>query len=272
MRSLRSRALIVSIPVAVLAVGAGGAVAVGQDEASKSPQQVIADVKRDLAKVKSYHLVVTDKADPGTTFSADIFASGASRVVIRQKSTTVRVISLGKTSYINGDAAYWKAIVKGSTGSKVAKKLAGKWVKVPASDNSTGSITAEFSPKRLASCIDSGLGTLSNKGKRSIAGQDAVVIEDKGDKPGTAPGLLYVSAQAPNLPLRLTQTGAAKPGGKADAACGDDGSDDNDTKSRTDATFSKYNKIDAVRAPHGAITLPKSGGSGSGGEGGSTPI
>jgi hypothetical protein len=272
MRPSRSAALIASIPLAVGVVGVGGSALAAGGESDKAPADVIADVKRDLAKVKSFHVVITDKAEPGTTISFDILASGSARMLIHEHATTVRVAVVGKTSYLKGDAAYWRAAVKGATGRKVAKQLAGRWVKVPEGESSFSGLITEFSPKRLASCVDSGLGTLAVKGTQEVGGQDAVVIEDKGDKPGTAPGLLYVTADGPILPLKAVQTGGEKPGGKVDKACDDTGTDDSNSKSRTTITFSRYNKIDPVRAPHGAITLPDSYDSGAGGADGSTPI
>ena len=116
---------------------------------------------------------------------------------------------------------------------------------------SVRSLLVKLSPKYLASCYATGLGTLSNNGVKTLDGRKVIVLEDKGDKPGTAPGLLYVAAEGPFLPLREVQTGPSKPGGKRDKRC--DAGDDKTTTA--DVTYSQYNRVPRLKAPRGALSL-----------------
>jgi hypothetical protein len=79
-----------------------------------------------------------------------------------------------------------------------------------------------------------------------------VVISNKGDKPGTSPGELYVPAEGAALPTRLTQTGKDKPGGKPDPRCDDD--DSGSTTTDADIRLSNYDKPVDITAPKGALS------------------
>ncbi|WP_272476666.1 hypothetical protein [Baekduia alba] len=68
-----------------------------------------------------------------------------------------------------------------------------------------GPATLSMAPKHIATCLDSQLGTLTNKGIKTVGGQQVVVLEDAGDKPGTAPGQLLIAADGPTLPVREIQ-------------------------------------------------------------------
>jgi hypothetical protein len=201
---IRSTALIMSIPV--LALGAGGVAALADGgEADKDPKAIVADVKRDLGKVKSYHFAGNVTED-GTTakLSGDVFASGQASVTVTEGTATVRMIVLPKAVYLKANAAFWKTSGGSKDGSTLARKLAGRWVKEPAADGKDlTSLFADLTPRHVAKCIDAGTGTLTKQPSERIAGQDAIVLRDAGDKPGTTPGRIYLTPEAPVLPLRI---------------------------------------------------------------------
>jgi hypothetical protein len=113
----------------------------------------------------------------------------------------------------------------------------------------------KLSPKHLASCATTGLGTLSNNGVKTLGGRKVIVLEDKGDRPGTTPGLLYVAADGPALPLREVQTGPRKPGGKLNKRC--DSASDKSTES--DVAFSRFDRVPQLKAPRGALSFEDPG-------------
>jgi hypothetical protein len=244
MRRFSSLALLVA--VAVL----GTSVAATADESSKTPQQILADVQRDLAKVRSYHFSGSE-VDRGRTsrLAGDVSAAGRADLRLRDGATSARVIVLPPAMYIKANAAWWKAN-GGSDGKKLADKLADHWFKV--NDPSLRSLIGELLPKRLASCIAVGTGTLKKGGVGSVAGKRAVVIVDAGDKPATTPGRLYVAATGRILPLRLVQTGKRRPGGHVDQRC----DDPDDTSTASDLRLSRFDEPLHIRAPHGAVTVP----------------
>ena len=255
----------------LLALGAGGAVALADDgESAKDPRAIIADAKRDLAKVKSYHFAgqETDKGSV-TKLTGDVFASGSTRLTITDGKATARLVVLPKAVYIKGNTAFWRTSGGKKLSAAALRKLADRWIKETTKQaGDSSSLVGEVSPKHLASCLDTGTGTLTAQPSAKVAGQDAVVLQDAGDKPGTAPGRYYLTAGAPVLPLRIVQTGPRKKGTPANADCGDAKSD---TSTRSDLTFSRFGKVAPITAPHGAIALDDLA-QGGGGGGGGTPV
>lgn len=254
MRRLRSS--LVTASIALFALGAAAAPTVAGGEASKSPKAILVDLGRDLGKVKSFHFAGRQTDPDGVTvMSGDIFASGPASFAIVQGTASLRLILLPKATYLKANAVYWRAS-GGKDGKTLAAKLAGRWVKVPGSvRGSVDSLLTKLSPKHLASCYSKGTATLSNKGVTTLGRRKAIVLEVKGDRPGTAPGRLYVTAEGPVLPLREIQTGPRKPGGKLDKHC--DEADDKTTAS--DVTLSRFDRVPQLKAPRRALSLESPG-------------
>jgi len=260
MLRVRCAVLTMSLALAGVGAGAGGAVIASAQggEADKDPKAILSDVKRDLAQVKSLHFAGTQEEKGHTTkISADLMASGAASIAVSEGTAAFRMILLPKAVYLKANATYWKTAA-GQDGKALARKLAGRWVKAPAkAGDSLRPLLKEFSPKELASCADVGVGTLTKKGTAKVGGRDTVVLRDAGDKPGTAPGLLYVTTSGPILPLRATQTGPRK-AGKVDEKC----QDADDKSTAADITFSRFDEVTRITAPHGAISLEDLAGGG----------
>ena len=235
------------LALVLIVVGLIGPLAAASDQSSKTPAQILADVQRDLAKVRSYHFSGSEVDGRSTTrMSGDVSASGRADVTFREGSGSVRVILLPSAMYLKADAAFWKA----NGGKKVADKLAGRWFKT--NDAELKAAINDLMPKRVASCVSVGTGTLKKGGVSSVRGKRVVVILDEGDKPGTTPGRLYVTTTAPILPLRLMQTGKRRPGGHIDKRC----QDPDDTSKSSDVRFSRFDEPLHITAPHGALTIP----------------
>jgi hypothetical protein len=247
--------LIAAVPLGLAA--SGGPPASAADEASKSPKRIIADLSRDLRKVKNYHFAGTQvDGSGGSSVAGDVTASGRANVVIRQGTTAVRVVLLPSAAYLRGNDAYWRK-AGGQDGTSVARELAGRWVKLPSSGaKEFASLFEDLSPKRLAACAAVGTGTLTKGAQATVGGRKAIVIVDQGDKPGTTPGKLYVSASGRVLPLRVTQTGRRRAGGHLDPRC----QDEDDDSTASDVRFSAFDKPLSIAAPKGAITIPGGGG------------
>jgi hypothetical protein len=255
MRRLRSSLVTASIALFALGAAASPTVA-GGGEVSKSPKAILADLKRDLSKVTSLHFAGRQTDPDGVTrISGDVFASGSASIGIAQGKGSLRMILLPRSTYLKANAVYWRAS-GGKNGPALARKLADRWVKVPESVRaSVASTLSKLAPKHLALCYSTGLGTLSNNGLKTLGGRKAILLEDKGAQPGTAPGLLYIAADGPVLPLRQLQTGPRKAGGKLDKRCDD--ADDKTTAS--DVTLSRYDRVPQLTAPRHALSLENSG-------------
>jgi hypothetical protein len=254
---IRLRSVALTVPVALAIVAVAGPMAPAADESSKSPKAILADLSQDLRTVKSYHFAGTQTDPAGrSTVVGDVTSSGKANVAIRQGSTAVRMVLLPKAAYLKANAAYWKS-AGGKQGDALGQKLADRWVKIPSSGVADLSAAFEdLTPKHLASCAAVGTGSLSKGRTATIGGKKAIVIVDEGDKPGTTPGRLYVTATGRVLPLRVTQTGKRRAGGKIDGRCQD--KDDDSTAS--DVSFSRFDQKVDITAPRGAITLPPDGG------------
>ncbi len=160
------------------------------------------------------------------------------------------MLQLPKALYMKASAAYWRS-VGGKNGNVLARKLADRWVRVPAS------VAADVKPwmtkltEVLRVIVTLAYGTIVNNGIKRVAGRRAIELEYKGDRAGATPALLYVTADGPVLPLRSVQTGPRKPGGKIDERC-----DDADARtSSSEVTFSRFNAVPPLRAPRGALRL-----------------
>jgi hypothetical protein len=253
----RLRSSVVTVSIALCALGATASPTVaGGDEASKSPTAILADLKRDLGKVKSYRIVATAREKSAVTkLSGDVFASGSANIAISDRRGTVRMLQLPKALYVKAGASYWKA-VGGKNGAEVARKVAGRWVKVPASSGvSLKPVLSKLSPQYLGSCVAVNTGGLINNGIKKVSGRRAIELEIKGDQPGTTPGLLYVAADGPVLPLRQIQTGPRRPGGKRDKRCEE--SEDHSTSG--EVSFSRFNAVPKLTAPRHALSLEDPG-------------
>jgi hypothetical protein len=224
----------------------------GGGEASKTPQAILSDLQRDLAKVKSLHFAGS-LTEPGsvTRLSGDVFASGSASIGIVQGKASVRMILLPRSTYLKANAVYWKASDK-KYGAILASKLAGRWVKVPESTRaSVQSLLSTLSPKNLARCFGGQTGTLVNNGVTTLGGRQVIVLEDKGDKPGTTPGLLYVTAEGRVLPVRNTQTGPRRAGGKLDRHC----EEPDDKSTAGDVAMSRFDRVAPLKAPRNVVSL-----------------
>lgn len=265
MRLLRSTALIMS----AAAVATAGGVALAQDgggESAKEPAAIVADAAHDLALVKSFHFAGREVDKGGTTkLSGDAFANGTGRITLSEGKVKARLVEVSGSVYINANAAFWRSTVK-DVSSKVVRKFAGRWIKQPSDKDS---LLGDMTPKKLAACLDGGLGTLTKLAPATVAGQQAIVLQDAGDKPGTSPARYSFTSTPPILLLRAVQTGKTKPGKTKDPDCDSEG---DDTTTSSDLALSRFNKVAKVTAPHGAVTPAQAVGGGSGaGDAPSTP-
>lgn len=249
MPRFRSIATLALVPASLVLLG--GPLAAAADESSKAPAQIVRDVQRDLAKVRSYHFSGVQREGRSTTHLAgDVTADGKADFTIREGDASARLIALPPAVYMRANAAFWKA----SGGANLAKDLAGRWVKVD--DKSLAAFAEQLAPDELAACWRVGLGALGKDGVRTVGGKRTVVVTDKGDKAGTAPGRMYVTTAPPILPLRMVQTGKRRRGGHFPKRCAD--SIDR-TSTFSDVRLSRFDEALDIRAPKGAITLPSNG-------------
>jgi hypothetical protein len=236
------------VPALLASAAFAAPLATAADESSKPPEEILADLGRDFAKVRSYHITATTIEESGRVkVRGDVTASGSARFRFAIGRERLRLRVVGKSTFMNGNRAFWgDAATLGREQAALAKRWAGHWVKFPAG---MAEMVSPFKPKRMARCMVRVHGTLEHGGMATVGRRRAIVLIDRGDKPGTAPGRLYVSASGRTLPLRLVQTGPAMPGGRPDPLC----AEDDETTTGT-VRFSAFDKPVSIVAPRRFIT------------------
>jgi hypothetical protein len=217
---------------------------------SKSPQQILDASAAALRSAKTFHLEGKEGGKKPTTAKADVGLPRELRLAITQGDTSASIMVVNGSLYIKANAAFWKQEQTG----KAASKLAGRWLKTPASTGELRKTTGDLDPKVLSRCLATDHGTLADGGTATIDGQKAVVIIDKGDRPGTSPGKLYVAATGKPVPLHAIATGGDRPGGKKDPKC-----DDSPTHAGDEFTFSNFDEPLNLSPPPAAIDLGGTG-------------
>jgi hypothetical protein len=244
MRTLGLPGLVVALLLPAASAGQG-------DEASKTAQDILADMTRDLATVKTFHMEGTQRDRSGEArVSGDIATSGQYRVSSTQGDEQLEAIQTKSASYLRANRAFWRR-EGGIKSAKALKRVSGRWLKVP-EDSNVPSAADELNPATLAHCMTTLAGTVTKRGTTSWQGRRVIVLAGKGDKPRTAPGLLYLTSAGRILPVREIQTGRRHKGGKPDPQCGD--STDTST-THSDLRLSRFDKPVKIAAPAHAVDI-----------------
>jgi pimeloyl-ACP methyl ester carboxylesterase len=188
--------------------------------AAEPAARILAAAEAAIDRVHTFHLQVTAAiADATVSESTYLSLPGEAVLGERDGASVLDVRALGGRIYFRANRAYYKSV--GVTGADLAA-LPGHWVSATPSQLGTAKgLLALTHSATLGRCLlGQYRGTLSVEGTASVDGRRAVVLADAGDRPGSAPGRIYVAATGPPLPLRLTSTGPARPGGSANATCG----------------------------------------------------
>jgi hypothetical protein len=231
--------------------GSGGASSPGTSSPeSKTPQQILEESAAALQSVKTFHVEGEEGAGAkATSVKGDVGLPKQLRLELTHRGATATMIVVNGSLYVKANAAFWRE----EQGGKVAKEIADRWIKAPASTGELRSLTKQLDPATLSRCLLRGHGTLAHGGKAMVDGRQTLVIVDKGDRPGTAPGKLFVAATGEPLPLRTLATGNERPGGRKDPSC--DSEDDSPTHAGDTATFSRYDEPLSISAPPAAIDV-----------------
>jgi hypothetical protein len=255
MTTTRLGGAVLAIGLLLTACGSGG-----NGEADKTASQILADAVSALKSAKSFHLTGAGSDATGAKTTFDItFVTGSGGGVKGRVTTggvTAQVVVIGGKYYIQGRDFFAKF-----GGEQAATVVGDRWVIIPAS--AAGQGFASFSDvNALATCLSLDHGTLAKGGTATVAGQSAAVLVDKGDKPGTSPGKLFVATSGTAYPLEFQQTGEAStgtpPGG---AACGSaTGSSSSGGAGTGSFTFSDYNAAASVTPPPNPLDLTSLGG------------
>jgi hypothetical protein len=197
----------------------------GNGIASESTQSILAATVKaadSLRTVRVYGTVNEDGSKVGLNLS--LRAGVGSQGSLTLSGHTVQLVTLGKTVYLKGDAAFWKSFGN----SAVASLLAGKWLAAPAT-GSFASIAKLGTLTDLFNTTFSSHGKLVKSATTKVDGVAAIGLRDT-----TNGGTLYVATTGKPYPLELVKSG---------------------TKSGGALTFTGFNAPLEISAPKGAISL-----------------
>jgi hypothetical protein len=241
----RRVAMLALIPLAI-GIGCGSDSNDGSNGVeSKPPEEILAATAEALRRAKSFHMESTERGSSSPSVKADNGLPRELRLALRDRDASVSVVVVDGSFYINGNGAYWKKVDAGQG----ASFLADRWFKVPRSHGED--LTKALDPRTFSRCLLTEHGSLARGGTATVDGKRAVVIVDKGDRPGSAPGKLYVAATGEPFPLRIIATGKQRPGGHKDPECGDE----TPPSAGDEVIFSDYNEPLDVSAPPDAVDL-----------------
>jgi len=217
--------------------------------ASKPATQILSDAAAALERARSVHMEGTATlGGKRTALRIDLEQPRKIRVAFKDKDVEAALVAVGRSVYIKADAAFWRQQRVG----RAAATLADKWLKVPGSAADLRDLTKGLDLATLSRCLRKEHGTIRVAGKATVNGRPAVVLVDKGDRPGTAPGKLFVATTGAPVPLRAITTGKQKPGGRPDPRCSDP---DSPATPGDQVSFSRYNEALKITAPAGARDL-----------------
>lgn len=216
----------------------------------QDPQRTLSEARKALVGLRSYHIDGTQTDPDGTTaLAGDVTATGNLRVTLHQNGAAAQLIVVDRVVFLRAAVAFWR---NSHLSERLATAIAGRWIKAPP-DHGIARLSEEVRPRTLAHCLQGGGDELSDAGLQTYRGQRVRVIAIAGKAPGSAPGTLSVAATGRPLPVRVLQTGPAKPGGKVDPLCDDPSQPDHSTHS--DIRLSGFDEPLKVTAPPNALDL-----------------
>jgi hypothetical protein len=236
--------------VALFVTGCGG-----DKSGSKEPEAWLRKAAAAMREVRSVHLEGAATTDTGHyTYSADVARNGSLRYALHMRAQRLELVQSGGNVYMRANAAFWRA--NGMTG---AVRLGSRWVKAPAAAvRGVAGRLGRLTPAGVARCLAQPTGDLVRSGTTTVDGRRAIVIVDRGNRPGDAPGRLYVQADGPALLLRAVQTGRVRQGPGTDPQC----SDSEASPMKGDVRLSRFDEDVKVEVPKGALELDRLAGVG----------
>ena len=247
-RAIGIRSALAAAAAAASIAGCGGSSSSG--EASKSPATIVKDAAAALGHARSVQLGgVVPIGRRSTRVAIALETPTQVRIRFDQAPLLGQLVLAGGQAYVKGNAAFFLRF-GGGMPANLANAIAGRWFTLPPSAGNLASVLRMFSIPTLSRCLPANHGTLRHAGTATVDGQQAIVIVDTGDRPGSRAGKLYVAATGTPFPLRFAATGTRRPGGTVPPGCTASGGQGNGV-----LTFSRYNEPLGVTAPAGAVNL-----------------
>ncbi|MCL2768699.1 MAG: hypothetical protein FWD42_01130 [Solirubrobacterales bacterium] len=246
----------VSVAVAVtfacaLLVGCGGSSTPSNGEASKPAGEIVADAASALRSTPNLWMrgALHIERRP-TRVALGIERPGRVSIAMTRPTEALALIVVGGAGYMKANASFWQR--RAGAPSAEVGLVAERWIKVPPHEG-IGKLAGNFDVTRLSECLVEEHGTLAVEGSTTVDGQPAVVVVDRGDRPGTTPSRLYVASTGQPHLLRLLATGRQRPG-DTHGRCHKSGEMNEPTEPGDELDFS-YDRSPSIAAPAGALSV-----------------
>ena len=181
---------------------------------------MVAQASTSLSRMRSVQVVVSGKSRryPRYTIAVAVQLPGRLSMSISQGHASMALRLVGARVYVRASRQFWARL---PSTAHAAPLLANRWIAEPAEANPAAVALEKWTRGRtLARCWALGrTGALSYDGTGQVDGISTVVVRDRGNLPGTTPGLMSISAAAPRMLLREVQTGPTRSGGDTNGSC-----------------------------------------------------
>ena len=186
--------------VAVAVAGCGSSSSSGNGVAAKSPQQIVSAAREAVAGAATVHVSgsILSERKP-ISLDMELVAGKGGKGQISVEGLRVDLIAVERAVYVNGSSSLYARLA----GPAAASVLQGRWLKVPSSSRSFGSLSAATSLTGLVDTTLAEHGTLTRAPGRVIEGRPAVGVRD-----ASRSGTLYVAATGEPYPLEITKSGS----------------------------------------------------------------
>lgn len=192
------------VATAALVSACGGGAPASNGLVNKSSKQIITAALGAMSGATSTRL--SGSVDSGTqhlTIDLTMFKNGDTDGTFGLSTAPGHLVIVGKDIYFSGTAAFWEALTSGEGSTMpaaIAANLAGKWVLLPASaDSSFDTLTLAYFVKSVRTSSSK----LVKAGRSTIDGQKTVGVK------GSQEGLIWVSATGTPYPVEATQSTSA---------------------------------------------------------------
>lgn len=194
-------------PAAVAAVLAAAALSAcggssGNGVASKSASDIVKAASNATTHAKSVHVAgsITTSGVP-LNLDLSLVSGHGGRGQVSKGGLAFRVLDVGQTVYLYGTPSFWQRYANAAA----AAKIAGRWVKAPAS-GPLASLASLTDMQRLMSSLLGGHGKPLTKGPTStLNGQQVVEVSDK-----TGSGIsYYVATSGPPYLVEIKRQGTS---------------------------------------------------------------
>jgi hypothetical protein len=167
---------------------------------SKSPEEILQASKTAASQAVSVHIAgsIVNGGKP-ITLNMELLAGKGGKGTISQEGFTIQLVQIHGAVYINGGAAFYRHVA----GPAAAQLLQGKWLKAPAGSGELASLASLTNLSKLVETALAGHGTLTKGQTRTIEGQKAIALQDKGRG-----GVLYVATTGKPFPLEILKLGS----------------------------------------------------------------